>query len=64
MKLCEIVDLEARKRAVELMRLNAKRQAKQSKAAQSQLKIQKARVKVQQAQQELLLAIRAANQTS
>jgi hypothetical protein len=63
MKLCEIVDLEARKRAVELMKLNAKRQAKQSKAAQSQLKIQKARAKVQQAQQELILAIRAANQT-
>ena len=64
MKLCEIVNLEARQRAVELMRLNAKRQAKQSKAAQSQLKIQKARAKVQQAQQELILAIRAANQTS
>lgn len=63
MKLCEIVDLEARKRAVELMKLNAKRQAKQSKAAQSQLKIQKARAKVQQAQQELILAIRSANQT-
>lgn len=64
MKLCEIVDLEARKRAVELMRLNAKRQAKQSRAAQSQLKIQKARAKVQQAQQELILAIRAVNQAS
>jgi hypothetical protein len=63
MKLCEIVNLEARQRAVELMKLNAKRQAKQSKAAQSQLKIQKARAKVQQAQQELILAIRAANQT-
>ena len=63
MTLSEIVDLEARQRAVELMKLNAKRQAKQSKAAQSQLKIQKARVKVQKAQQELLLAIRAANQT-
>lgn len=62
MKLCEIVNLEARQRAVELMKLNAKRQAKQSKAAQSQLKIQKARAKVQQAQQELILAIRAANQ--
>ena len=64
MKLCEIVDLEARQRAVELMKLNAKRQAKQSKAAQSQLKIQKARAKVRQAQQELILAIRAANRVS
>jgi len=63
MKLCEIVDLEARKRAVELMKLNAKRQAKQAKTAQSRLKIQKARAKVQQAQKELILAIRAANQT-
>jgi hypothetical protein len=63
MKLCEIVNLEARQRAVELMKLNAKRQAKQSKAAQSQLKIQKARAKVKQAQKELFLAIRAANQT-
>ena len=63
MKLCEIVNLEARQRAVELMKVNAKRQAKQSKAAQSQLKIQKARMKVQQAQKELILAIRAANQT-
>lgn len=63
MKLCEIVNLETRQRAVELMKLNAKRQTKQSKAAQSQLKIQKARAKVQQSQQELLLAIRAANQT-
>lgn len=62
MKLCEIVNLEARQRAVELMKVNAKRQAKQSKAAQSQLKIQKARAKVQQAQQELTLAIRDANQ--
>lgn len=64
MKLCEIVDLKARQRAVELMRLNAKRQTKQSKAAQSQLKIQKARAKVQQAQHELLLAIRAVNKAS
>jgi hypothetical protein len=64
MTLSEIVDLEARQRAVELMRLNAKRQTKQSKAAQSQLKIQKARMKVRQAQQELLLAIRAASQAS
>lgn len=64
MKLREIVDLEARQRAVELMKLNAKRQTKQTKAAQSQLKIQKARVKVQQAQQELALAIRAVNQAS
>lgn len=64
MKLSEVVNLEARQRAVELMKLNAKRQAKQSKSAQSQLKIQKARAKVQQAQQELILAIRAANQTS
>lgn len=64
MKLCEIVNLQARQRAVELMKLNAKRQAKQSKAAQSQLKIQKARVKVRQAQQELAFAIRAANQAS
>ena len=63
MKLCEIVNLETRQRAVELMKLNAKRQTKQSKAAQSQLKIQKARAKVLQAQQELHLAIRAANQT-
>lgn len=64
MKLSEVVNLEARQRAVELMKLNAKRQAKQCKSAQSQLKIQKARAKVQQAQQELILAIRAANQTS
>lgn len=62
MTLSEVVNLEARQRAVELMKLNAKRQAKQSKAAQSQLKIQKARMKVRQAQQELILAIRAANQ--
>lgn len=62
MTLSEIVDLEARQRAVDLMKLNAKRQAKQSKAAQSQLKIQKARAKVQQAQKELILAIRAAHQ--
>jgi hypothetical protein len=64
MKLSEVVNLEARQRAVELMKLNAQRQAKQSKAAQSQLKIQKARAKVRQAQQELLLAIRAASQAS
>lgn len=64
MRLCEIVNLEARQRAVELMRLNAKRQAKQSKVAQSQLKIQKARAKVQQAQKELAHAIRAANQVT
>jgi len=63
MTLSEVVNLEARQRAVELMKLNAKRQTKQSKAAQSQLKIQKARMKVRQAQQELILAIRAANQT-
>lgn len=63
MTLSEVVNLEVRQRAVELMRLNAKRQTKQSKAAQSQLKIQKARAKVRQAQQELLLAIRATNQT-
>ncbi len=63
MTLSEVVNLEARQRAVDLMKLNAKRQAKQSKAAQSQLKIQKARAKVLQAQQELLLAIRAAHQT-
>jgi len=62
--LSEVVNLEARQRAVELMKLNAKRQAKQSKAAQSQLKIQKARAKDQQAQQELAFAIRAANQGS
>lgn len=64
MTLSEVVNLEARQRAVELMKLNAKRQAKQSKAAQSQLKIQKARMKVRQAQQELILAIRAAAQAS
>jgi hypothetical protein len=64
MTLSEVVDLEARQRAVDLMKLNAKRQAKQSKAAQSQLKIQKARAKVRQAQKELAFAIRAANQTS
>jgi hypothetical protein len=64
MTLCEIVNLGARQRAVELMKLNAQRQAKQSKAAQSQLKIQKARAKVLQAQQELHRAIRAANQAS
>lgn len=64
MTLSEIVNLDAQQRAVELMKMNAKRQTKQSKAAQSQLKIQKARAKVQQAQKELHLAIRAANQTS
>lgn len=63
MTLSEVVNLEARQRAVELMKLSAKRQTKQSKAAQSQLKIQKARMKVRQAQQELLLAIRGAYQT-
>lgn len=61
MKLSEIVNLDARQRAVDLMKLNAKRQAKQSKAAQSRLKFQKARAKVVLAQQQLLLAIRAAN---
>lgn len=62
MTLSEIVNIDAQQRAVDLMKLNTKRQAKQTKAAQSQLKIQKARAKVQQAQQELLLAIRASNQ--
>ena len=62
MTLSEIVNLDAQQRAVELMKLNAKRQTKQSKAAQSQLKIRKARAKVQQAQKELLLAVRSANQ--
>lgn len=64
MTLAEVVNLEARQRAVELMKQNAKRQTKQSKAAQSQLKIQKARAKVLQAQKELLLAVRSANQAS
>lgn len=62
MKLCEIVDVEARQRAVDSMKLDARRQAKQSRTAQSQLKIQKARAKVQQAQKELILAIRSANE--
>ena len=64
MTLSEIVNLDAQQRSAQLMKLNAKRLAKQSKAAQSRLKVQKARAKVVQAQQQLALAIRAVNQTS
>ena len=64
MTLSEIVNLDARQRNVELMKMNANRQTKQAKAAHSRLKVQKARAKVIQAQQELQLAVRSANQAS
>ena len=64
MTLSEIVNLDARQRGVDVMNLNANRQTKQAKAAQSRLKVQKARAKVLQAQQQLILAVRAANQAS
>jgi hypothetical protein len=64
MTLSEIVNLDTRQRGVELMKLNANRQTKQAQAAQSRLKVQKARAKVLKAQQQLILAIRVASQTS
>lgn len=51
MKLFEIVDFEAQQRNVQRLKLNAKRQAEQAKAAQARLKIQKAQQQLNQSKQ-------------
>lgn len=52
MKLSEIVDFEVQQRNVQRLKLNAKRQAEQAKAAQARLKIQKAQQQLNQAKKE------------
>jgi hypothetical protein len=51
MKLFEIVDFEVQQRNVQNLKLNAKRQAEQAKAAQARLKIQKAQQQLNQSKQ-------------
>lgn len=51
MKLLELVDFEAQQRNVQRLKLNAKRQAEQAKAAQSRLKIQKAQQQLNKSKQ-------------
>ncbi|MDD2933772.1 MAG: hypothetical protein PHO76_07795 [Methylotenera sp.] len=51
MRLFEIVDFEAQQRNVQNLKLNAKRQAEQVKAAQARLKIQKAQQQLDQSKQ-------------
>lgn len=51
MKLFEIVDFEAQQRNIQRLKLNAKRQAEQAKAAQARLKIQKAQQQLNRSKQ-------------
>ena len=51
MKLLEIVDLENQRRNVDRLKLIAKQQAKQARAAQAKLKIQKAQQQLAKANQ-------------
>jgi hypothetical protein len=51
MKLFEIVDFEAQQRNVQRLKLLAKGQAEQAKAAQGRLKVQKAQQQLNRAKQ-------------